>query len=499
MRVIILKDYKSISEWVAQYIHLKITNSQNLVLGLPSGSTPLGVYKNFIKLKTSFKNVTTFNMDEYIGLSPQHEQSYNYFMNNHLFNHIDINRNSINIPNGISKDIEKEFIEYENKIKRCGGIDLFLCGIGSDGHMAFNEPGSSFQSVTRLKTLTTETVNDNSRFFDSVDKVPKTAITVGINTIMEAREIIIMANGIHKANAIKQLIEGNISTQFPCTISQNHKNAIIVIDEKAASELKYKTVLYYKQLQKNIDILGKTIPNKTLSHYINSSDNILITSPHPDDDVIGMGGLMNLLPNKTNTKIVYMTNGQGGIRNEDNYGPYTRIKEAISSVKVLGYNKNQVLYPKLPFYTKTPRKLCNDDIQLVNTIIDDIEPDHIFICSDPDPNNTHLMCLELLKKCKIGKNTKIWLYKSAWQKWPESKHEPNFYVCIDRDSFKKKLLAIDMHISQINPLIYKDNEIKSFKDIVIEKNKSTKYFNQYVEKFYICSSSEFKKLKSISN
>ena len=494
MRVVILEDYKLISEWVAQYIHLKITNSDDIVIGLPTGSTPLGVYKNLINLKTSFKNVTTFNMDEYIGLSPKHEQSYNYFMVNNLFSHIDIDRANINIPNGISKDIEKECIEYENKIKTCGGIDLFLCGIGSDGHIAFNEPGSSFNSVTRVKTLTSETVSDNSRFFENIEKVPTTAITVGIKTVMDSKELIIMANGINKANAVKQLIEGNISTQFPCTIAQTHKNATIVIDEKAASELKYKTVLYYKQLQKNIDILGKTIPNKTIRNYIKSNDKILITSPHPDDDVIGMGGLMNLLPNKNNTKIMYMTNGQGGIRNEDNYGPYTRIKEAISSVKVLGYSKNQVLYPELPFYTKKPRKLSDDDVKLVNIIIDDIEPAHIFICSDPDPNNTHMMCLELLKKCKIGKNTKIWLYKSAWQKWPESKLIPNFDVCIDRDSFSKKLLAIDMHISQINPLVYKRNKIKSFKDIVVQKNHSTKYFNQYIEKFYICNFDEFRKL-----
>jgi len=258
MRVIILQDYKHISEWVAKFIHLKITNSSKLVLGLPTGSTPLGVYENIVNMKTDFTNVTTFNMDEYIGLPPEHEQSYNYFMNHNLFNKINIDKNNINIPNGTSHDIEKECINYENKITKCGGIDLFLCGIGTDGHIAFNEPGSSFSSTTRVKTLTSETVNDNSRFFNNIDEVPKTAITVGIKTILDAEEIIIMASGINKSHAIKELIEGNISTQFPCTIAQTHKNAIIVIDEKAASELKYKTVLYYKQQQENIDILGKS-------------------------------------------------------------------------------------------------------------------------------------------------------------------------------------------------------------------------------------------------
>jgi len=162
MRVIILKDYQLISEWVAQYIHDKITNySSNFVLGLPTGSTPVGVYKQLIKLKTSFNNVTTFNMDEYIGLPSDHPQSYRYFMNNHLFNHINIDKTSINIPNGMSYNISQECQDYETKIKDAGGIELFLCGIGSDGHIAFNEPGSSFNSLTRIKTLTAQTVNDN--------------------------------------------------------------------------------------------------------------------------------------------------------------------------------------------------------------------------------------------------------------------------------------------------------------------------------------------------
>ncbi len=291
MRVIILKDYQQISKWVAEYIHFKINkgvtwegcvgdgdeqqqswcqqkvtsgtpqranNTDKIVLGLPTGSTPIGVYENLIKLKTNFNNVITFNMDEYIGLSPEHKQSYHYFMNHHLFSKINIDLNNINIPNGIATDIEKECSDYEDKIKMCGGIDLFLCGIGSDGHIAFNEPGSSFNSVTRVKTLTDETIMDNSRFFDNIDMVPKTAITVGIKTILDAKEIIIMASGINKANAVKQLIEGNISTQFPCTISQTHKNATIIIDETAASELKYKTVLYYKQMQEKIDMFGKS-------------------------------------------------------------------------------------------------------------------------------------------------------------------------------------------------------------------------------------------------
>ena len=251
-------------------------------------------------------------MDEYVNLPPEHEQSYHYFMNKYLFNHINIPKQNINIPNGNAIDLDKECIEYENKIINSGGIDLFLCGIGSDGHLAFNEPGSSFSSLTRIKTLNQETITDNSRFFDDINMVPTTALTVGLKTVMDSKEIILLANGIGKAKAIMEAVEGNVSTTYPCSIVQNHPKATIVIDEMAANELTYKTYKYYMNLQKT-DIFGKMISNNILAN-IKPSDNVLITSPHPDDDVIGMGGLMNNLPNKSRVKILYMTSGAGGMR-----------------------------------------------------------------------------------------------------------------------------------------------------------------------------------------
>lgn len=494
MRVIILKDYNLISNWVSNYIHSKISNAQDkFVLGLPTGSTPLCVYKNLIDQKTNFKNVTTFNMDEYIGLEPNHSQSYHYFMNKHLFNKVNINKNNINIPNGIAPDINLECINYEKKIKESGGIDLFLCGIGSDGHIAFNEPGSSFNSLTRIKTLTQKTINDNARFFDDKNKVPRTAITVGIKTITDAKEIIIMASGLNKSQAIKNVIEEGISTNCPASIAQMHKNAVIVIDFDAANELSYKTVQYYLNMQKNIDLLGNPINNNLLK-YFNDNDKILITSPHPDDDVIGMGGLMDILPYKNNVNILYMTNGKGGIRDIDYLGPMTRIKEGISSVKILGYEKEQVIYKQFPFYNNKSREINKDDSKLFLDLVVDLKPCHIFICSDPDPKNTHIKCLEIIKNSNINDNVNIWLYKSAWQKWSECNILPNIDFCINKTSFYKKLQAIDMHISQINPLVFKDNKINSFKDITIDKNKSIKYFEQFSEKFYHCSFKDFKKL-----
>lgn len=492
MRVIILKDHKMASEWVSTYIEKKIIqSSKKFILGLPTGSTPIQVYENFIKNKTDFSNVTTFNMDEYVNLPPEHEQSYHYFMNKYLFNHINIPKQNINIPNGNAKDLDKECVEYENKIINSGGIDLFLCGIGSDGHLAFNEPGSSFSSLTRIKTLNQETITDNSRFFDDINMVPTTALTVGLKTVMDSKEIILLANGIGKAKAIMEAVEGNVSTTYPCSIVQNHPKATIVIDEMAANELTYKTYKYYMNLQKKTDIFGKMISNNILAN-IKPTDNILITSPHPDDDVIGMGGLMNNLPNKSRVKILYMTSGAGGMRKEDDYGKYTRIKEGISAVKILGYEKSQVIYRDFPFYTNSDRTISKKDSSVFNSILKETAPDHIFVCSDPDPRKTHIKCMNIIKNSKIKKNTIIWLYKSAWETWNDSSIKSNIDVCIDEESFNLKLQAIDMHISQINPPVTMEEKLYSFKDIVKRKNKSWKYFGQYIEKFHLMSSEDFK-------
>ncbi len=220
MRVIIHENYENLSRWAARYIVKRINdfnpNPHNpFVLGLPTGSTPLGVYKELINLnkerKVSFANVVTFNMDEYIGLAETHPQSYRYFMWENFFNHIDIEKKNVNILNGTAPSPEKECADYEAKIASYGGIELFLGGIGPDGHVAFNEPGSSLRSRTRIKTLTMDTKIANSRFFEGdMNKVPTTALTVGVGTIMDAREVLILANGYGKARAVKECIENGV-------------------------------------------------------------------------------------------------------------------------------------------------------------------------------------------------------------------------------------------------------------------------------------------------
>lgn len=259
MRVIILKNKEEIAKWSAYKIAKKIlkfnpTSEKPLVLGLPTGSTPLGTYKELINLNKegiiSFENVITFNMDEYVGLSPEHEQSYHYFMHENFFNHIDIKKENINILDGMIKDLEAECQRYEDKIKSYGGIHLFMGGVGEDGHIAFNEPGSSLSSRTRDKELTYDTILANSRFFDNdVEKVPKLALTVGVGTLMDSEEIMILADGYKKARAVYHGIEGGINHLWTISALQLHRKTIIVIDEKAASDLKVKTYKYFKEIE----------------------------------------------------------------------------------------------------------------------------------------------------------------------------------------------------------------------------------------------------------
>ena len=260
MRLIIKQDYQSISQWAADYVVARInaakpTAERPFVLGLPTGSSPLGMYKALIEAnkagKVSFQHVVTFNMDEYIGLPEGHPESYHSFMWNNFFSHIDIKKEHVHILNGNAADPLKECADYEEAIKAAGGIDLFLGGIGPDGHIAFNEPGSSLSSRTRIKTLTTDTIIANSRLFEGdVNKVPKTAMTVGVGTVMDAREVLILVNGHSKARALQQAVEGAVNQMWTITALQLHPHGIIVADEAACAELKVGTYNYFKDIER---------------------------------------------------------------------------------------------------------------------------------------------------------------------------------------------------------------------------------------------------------
>ena len=259
MRLIIQEDYAKMSRWAACHIVEAINSHKGdrpFVLGLPTGSSPIGVYRELVEMnksgKVSFKNVVTFNMDEYVGLPRTHDQSYWYFMHDNLFDHIDIPADQINILNGMAEDPEEECRRYEEKIKALGPIDLFMGGIGVDGHIAFNEPFTSLNSRTGVRKLTTDTRIVNSRFFgNDPEAVPAEALSVGVGTVMDSKEVLILINGHNKARALAATVEGGISQMWTCSAIQLHNNAIIACDEEACGELKVDTYKYFKDIEKS--------------------------------------------------------------------------------------------------------------------------------------------------------------------------------------------------------------------------------------------------------
>jgi len=259
MRVIIETNYEVVSKWAANYVAKRInefspSRSKPFVLGLPTGSSPLGMYKQLIKLheqgRVTFKNVITFNMDEYVNLPEDHPESYHSFMGKNFFSHIDICKENVNILDGNAPNLEAECVNYEEKIKQTGGINLFVGGIGPDGHIAFNEPGSSLSSRTRVKTLTYDTIVANSRFFDGdINKVPKMALTVGVGTVLDAEEVLIIVTGHNKARALQHALEEGVNHMWTISALQMHPKGIIVCDEEATIELKVGTVKYFKDIE----------------------------------------------------------------------------------------------------------------------------------------------------------------------------------------------------------------------------------------------------------
>ena len=270
MRVIISKNYDEMSLWAANYVASKIieakpTAEKPFVLGCPTGSSPLGLYRQLINLyeqgKLSFENVVTFNMDEYVGLPEDHPESYHSFMWKNFFSHINIKKENVHILNGNAEDLLAECAAYEKAIEDAGGIDLFMGGVGPDGHLAFNEPGSSLTSRTRIKTLTTNTIQANSRFFDNdVTKVPRQALTVGVGTVMAAKDVLIVCNGPQKSRALHEIIDNGVNHMWTASVLQMHQHGNIVCTEDATEELKLSTYQYFKDQQQQEGIV---------QHYLN--------------------------------------------------------------------------------------------------------------------------------------------------------------------------------------------------------------------------------------
>jgi glucosamine-6-phosphate deaminase len=242
MKLLVVKDYEEMSKVAAETFKEVINEKPNAILGLATGSTPVGLYKKLIEMNKNmeidFSNVKTVNLDEYVGFGEENPQSYRYFMNENLFNHVNINKSNTFVPNGLAKNLEEETKNYDKRIDELGGIDLQILGIGSNGHIAFNEPDEFLISETHVTKLTQSTIEANSRFFNSIDEVPTKAISMGIGQIMKAKKILLLVKGEDKADAVKELLDGNITTNNPATILKLHTDVTVIIDEKIADKIK---------------------------------------------------------------------------------------------------------------------------------------------------------------------------------------------------------------------------------------------------------------------
>lgn len=238
MKLIVVNNYEELSKVAAKEFSKIIKEKENVVLGLATGGSPVGMYKELIRMyeqkELNFSKTTTVNLDEYIGLNPEHNQSYRYFMNNNLFNHINIDKSNTFVPNGLAEDLEAQCKEYDQKISELGGIDIQLLGVGNNGHIAFNEPNNELSSGTHIISLTDNTIEANARFFDNIYDVPRKAITMGVGGIMKAKKIILIASGESKAEAIKGIFSGKITTANPATMLQMHRDVTVIVDEAAA-------------------------------------------------------------------------------------------------------------------------------------------------------------------------------------------------------------------------------------------------------------------------
>jgi len=582
---------KIVAKEIADLIIGKQKAGENCVLGLATGSSPIKVYEELVRMHKeeglSFSNVITFNLDEYYPMEKSNIQSYYYFMHEHLFNHIDIPSENINIPKGsvTAEELHDYCVNYEHKIDECGGLDFQLLGIGRTGHIGFNEPGSHINSGTRSILLDHITRVDAASSFLGIDNVPKKAITMGIGTVNKAKRIVLLAWGDNKASIIKETIEGEVSSKVPATYLQYHKNTTFVLDAEAASELtrintpwlvgpclwseklRNKAIIWLcgltgKSILKLIDkdyndngmagLLAEEGSSYNLNikmfnkvqHTItgwpggkpNADDTsrperaipnkkrVLIFSPHPDDDVISMGGTLDRLVEQGHeVHIAYQTSGNIAVAdhealkfaevtlnmgcNQDNgfmkkiiaqiqakkdntvdsvevrkLKGLIRKGEALAATRYLNVPNENVHFLNLPFYEtggikKNP--LGEEDTQIMCEIIEEIQPHQIYAAGDlSDPHGTHRVCLNVLfETLKILKSKPfmddcwVWLYKGAWQEWET--YEIDMAVPMSPNQVLKKRKAIFFHQSQKDGIMFQGDDLREFWMRAEDRNTKT--------------------------
>lgn len=578
---------KAVAREIADLIRYKQTKKQKCILGLATGSSPITVYEELVNIhkkeKLSFKNVITFNLDEYYPISSENTESYYNFMHQHLFNHVDINKENINIPKGDLKknEIEKYCKSYESKIEKLGGIDFQLLGIGRTGHIGFNEPGSSVNSITRLIKLDYLTREDASKAFGGIYNVPKTAITMGVSTILSAKRIVLLAWGENKKDVVYESIESSISQNITASFLQKHNNTTFVLDEGSSSRITRIDSPWLVDGNIDWDInsktraiawlckqTGKSLLRLSLRDYIqnhlselaanqsthdlnieifnrvqrtitgwpggkpNSDDTyrperakpekkrVIIFSPHPDDDVISMGGtFQRLVDQGHDVHVVYQTSGNIAVSNdsvlkflevysdvfdvndshikdvkkklldnneiiEDKFirevATKIREKEALAATRYVGLKDKNVHFLRLPFYESgkiVKNKTSKHDSDLMNQIITKIKPHQIYAAGDlADPHGTHAVCIKLLfqslkklKKEQFMSNCWVWLYRGAWHEWEIN--EIDMAVPLSPQQVLKKRKSIFFHKSQNNSVMFQGEDKREFWERVEERNR----------------------------
>ena len=580
-----------IAREICDLVKSKQEKNKNCIIGFATGSSPTKVYQEIIRIHNdeslSFNNVITFNLDEYFPIEKDDNNSYHNFMKENLFDHIDIPKENINIPSGdiSEKDITKFCSNYEKKIEKNGGLDIQLLGIGRTGHIGFNEPGSHFNSITRLITLDHTTRFDASKSFNGIENVPSKAITMGIRTIFNSKRIIMMAWGIQKALIVKKSVENNITPLIPTTYLQNHKNTTLVLDKECSSELtRFKTpwlvgpcdwsdLMKRKAIVWLCEITGKSILKltdedynknglsdllalegtsyginiKMFNHFQNTISGwpggkpgaddstrperktpnpkrVIIFSPHPDDDVISMGGTFDRLVSQGHdVHVAYQASGNVAVSDHDalkfievsadmftgelklkieplikelknkkadkidspevrQLKGFIRKREAISATRYIGIPDSNTHFMNLPFY-ETGRIKKNPpskkDVLMTASLINKIKPHQIYAAGDlEDPHGTHKVCLDLvfealksLKGEKFIKDCWLWLYRGAWLEWDI--HEIDMAVPMSPAQVIRKRNAIFFHQTQKDGVMFQGQDLREFWVRAEERNNET--------------------------
>src|SRR6266498_2600290 len=490
----------SVAERIVEVIHRETRAKGRAVLGLATGSTPLGVYEELIRRHQAgdvdFSHVITFNLDEYYPMTPDSPHSYHRYMWENFFAHVNIAKQNVHIPDGTipRERVAEACAAYEEAIRAAGGIDFQLLGIGKTGHVGFNEPGSDATSRTRIVTLDTLTRKDAAADFFGVENVPREALTMGVATILDAKEIALLATGEHKAAIVARAVEGDISTDVAATFLQRHQSVTVYLDLPAAAELtRIKTPWILEgvdwtpaMVERSVVWLaersGKAVLKLSARDYAENQlspllaragsagpingqvfnrlrdkirgraklpahERVLVFSPHPDDDVISMGGILRKLwENENQIVVAYMTSGNIAVFDHDVTRHLDFVERAAAA---LGLDGSTLQRARSTVNAGMEQK-APEDIAIVQRLIEETKPDLVFVAGDlSDPHGTHRTCKAAVERALEryqGQQPEIWLYRGAWQEW--SLTEADVLVPLSQDELRAKILAIFRHQSQ---------------------------------------------------